>query len=190
MKTVGLVALVLGLFVLVSAGAAYGDDVSPGETFDMSLTATQTGGSNCCSHNGTLGGSLTIGSEIGTSSDWTVSTFSPVCTGTSFFGSTSCASLTWKFAGLEFDASDDTLIGQVSTNYNRSGGDSATLTITFEDHNTADDPYTDVDNVNASNSRNGTISYSVSAPEPSSLLLSGIGLLSLIGMNLRRKRLA
>lgn len=175
MRNIGWVFLALSLFVMTSAGAAYGDTVSPMETFDVSITATQTGGSNCCTHGGTFPGSFTIGSRIGTSSDWTVSAFSLVCTA---FGSTPCSSLTWNVTGLEFDASDDTFLGQLSTDYTRSGGDSATLVVTFQDGNTTNNPYTDTDNTTPSNSRNGTISYSLApVPEPSSDLLLGFGML-------------
>jgi hypothetical protein len=97
-------------------------------------------------------------------------------------GIDTCSSLTWSIPGLEFDASNDTLIGEVSADYTGNGGDSKMFAITFEDGNTTSNPYTDTDLTDPSNNRNGTFSYSVAAvPEPSSLLLvaSVLGLVAL-----------
>ena len=170
------------LFLLSAVHVARADSVTPGEMFSITGTATQTGGSSCCTHGGTFDGSFIIGSEIGSSTDWTVSAFG--FTGCNL-GADSCSSVTWTLTGLEFDESNDTLIGDVSAKYTGNGGDSRGLDITFEDGNTTDDPYTSPDFTNISNSRNGTISYSVSAvPEPPTALLLGFALL--LGLGVRR----
>ncbi len=158
----------IALFVMTSAALllmvtnAQADPVFPGEVFDISGTATQTGGSDCCTHGGTFGGSFTIGSEIDSSTDWIVTAFNPVCT----LGIETCSSVAWDIPGLEFDASNGTLLGDASADYTGNGGDSRTFEFMFEDGNTTDDPYTDTDNTTPSNSRNGTISLSVTSSAP------------------------
>jgi hypothetical protein len=88
---------------------------------------TQTGGADCCRNGGGFTGSFTIGPEIDSSADWSVTAFSPVCK----LGQDTCSSVTWVFPGLELDASNGTLIGAVSANYTGTGGDSRTFAITF-----------------------------------------------------------
>lgn len=187
MKNVGWVVLALSLFVLASAGAAYGD-VS-GETFDFSGTSTQT--SPPSSTTGTFTGSFTIGSEIGSSSDWTVTAFTAI---PSNCGATNCSTLTWVFS-LEFDASNDSLFGSASVDYTGSDGHSKEFIADFTDGNTTSDTYQDNDLTldalgDTSNDRSGTLAYTVSpTPELSTFILFGTGLLAL-GAFVRRKSVA
>jgi hypothetical protein len=181
------VVLALGLFVLASARAAFGDGYS-GETFDMTGTGTQTSGPGAGA-TGSFTGSLTLGSQIGSSSDWTVSGFDAIF---NKCGASDCSTLVWTFPSLEFDASNDTLLNNASTDFTGSGGDSRELVLEFVDGNTTiaflNNDLTEEGMGNTSNDKAGTLSYSVSAvPEPSSMLLLIVGLLGLAGIKFARK---
>jgi hypothetical protein len=185
MRNIIWVVLTLSLFVMASAGVAYGDGVTPapGETLDFSGTGSQT--SPCCV-TGSFVGTLTLGSEIGSSSDWTVTAFDAIL---DKCGASDCSTLVWSFS-LEFDASNDTLFGTASTDFTGSGGDSRKLTIDFSDGNTTSDPFTNNDLTeegmgNFSNDKSGTVAYVVT-PEPATALLLGSGLL-LAGLATTRK---
>ena len=186
MKKIILFVLALGLLLLTSHGAAYADSLTPfsGETLNVTGTLSQT--SPCCA-TASFTGSVTLGSLIPATTDWTVSAadFVPQNCGAS-----DCSTLMWT-SSVEFDASNDTFFGTVSAPFTGTHGDSREFIETLIDGNTSTDPFQNNDLTQEAlgdftNDRSGTFAYTVSAaPEPSSALLLACGLL-LLGLAGRR----
>src|SRR5260370_6012815 len=119
--------IVTEVTTLIPIDFASAEPIFPGEIFAATGIITQTSGATCC---GTFPftGSLTIGSMVPSTTDWTLTAFS---TNAVPPGSV------WTFSSLELDASNDTLFGTAFAPHTGSGGDSRLLTLTFIYGNTS-----------------------------------------------------